>query len=105
MSAVDETFDAIVAAEEDKRVEVQVGGETFHLVPKPAAGALLIMMRRLDDKDTSKQMAAVVRLLEKWVVPDEHEALWEAIEGIETVAELNLVDLPKIIEAAAARPT
>lgn len=104
-SEVNEVFDAIVGADDKKVRTVMVGAQEFTLVDEPAAGALLIMMRRLDDNDGAKQMSAVVRLLEKWIVPEEHERLWEAIEAIKDASDLNAGDLPKIIEAASNRPT
>lgn len=105
MTNVDETFDAIVAEAEGKPVKVTVGGEEFTLVKTPAAGALLMMSRRMDDKDWTKQMAAAVRLLEQWIVPEEHERLWSVIENLESTDKFNNEDLPLVIQAASHRPT
>lgn len=104
-STADATFDQIIRAEEQTPLKVMIAGQEFTVVDEPKAGAMLILARRLDDKNPMVQMSAAVRLMEKWIIPADHDRLFSAIEDVENVARFLQTEFAKFIEDVSARPT
>ena len=104
---VDDTFqaEARTADPVDGPLVMQLAGVEVRVVDSPPAGALVMFARRVDDKNQPRKIAATVRLLEKWVVPEDHEKLWDAIEDVQDVEAFMEGDVARFIEAVAARPT
>lgn len=98
-------FDAVAAEATGGTRTITVAGATVRLVAQPPAGALLVFVRRLQSKDPMEQIAAIVRLFESWVEPDDHDQLYTAIERIVDIGEFMEIELPKLVETATARPT
>lgn len=93
------------AARAPEPFRVMLLGHAFLIVDKPRQGPLLMMARRLNDKNTLARVAAVVQMLEAWIVPEEHPQLHDAIETIEDVSVFMETDLARFIEAVVNRPT
>ena len=104
---VDDTFEAAArtADDTDGPLTMKVAGVTVRVVDTPAMGALVMFARRVDDKNPARKIAAAVRLLEKWVVPEDHDALWEAIEDLDDIEAFMEGDVARFVETVAARPT
>lgn len=84
---------------------VALGGDKFTVVDRPAQGALMVAMRRAQSKAIDVQAAAIVQLLERWIVPEEHERLLDVLERVEDLDGFMEDDLAKFIQAVTARPT
>jgi len=103
---VDTTFDLEAAAAAP--VKVDLAGAQCTLVDDPPVGALIVFTRRLQSKEPQLQMGAILELMERWIIPDDHDALFDAVGGLHLGGELESFmenDIAKLIEAVSARPT
>jgi hypothetical protein len=105
--AVDHAFDAEVRTADDAAapLTVPLAGVVVRVVDSPATGALVMFARRVDSKNPLEQISAVVRLLEQWIVPEDHGLLWDAIELVHDVPAFLEGDVARFIEQVSARPT
>lgn len=102
---VDPMFAAAVSEAEGTLNEVTFIGEKFTVVDNPPQGAFLMFCRRIDTKDMSLKASATVRLLEAWIIPDDHDRLFEAIEKVVDLEKFMEVDVAEFLQQVTNRPT
>lgn len=104
---VDDAFAAEVRTADPMEgpLVLELAGVQVRVVENPPAGALVMFARRVDDKSVPRKVSASVRLLEKWVEPEDHEKLWDAIENLQDVESFLEGDVARFVEAVSSRPT
>ena len=98
---VDTSFDT----ELEGPLVVTLAGAECTIVDDPPAGAIVVFSRRMQ-QDIQQQLGAVLELLDKWVVPDDLEKLYDAVGSLSSdgLASFMENDLAACIQAVAARP-
>ena len=104
---VDTSFDEEARQADGAPLVVKLAGTDFTVVDNPPVGAVVVFSRRLHSGDETQQMAAVLELLERWVEPDEHDALYDAVAVLDTEGLTRFfdTDLAHAVQAIAHRPT
>lgn len=104
--AVDTTFD--LEAKMGAPIKVKMAGAEVTLVDDPPVGALIVFTRRLQSKLPQEQIGSILELAERWIIPEDHDALFDAVGGLHAGAELEAfmeTDVAALIEAVSSRPT
>ena len=84
-------------------ITFKLGGTVFTCVDPPPVGGLVVMGKYLNE-DPLKQLAGVYKMLETWIVPEQHGDLESALMK---VSDPEFVDklIAYLVEAATGRPT
>lgn len=96
-------FDAEQAEVEGDPITFKLGGFMLTCVQPPPVGGLIVMGKYLD-KDPAAQMAGAYRMLESWIIPEQHEDLEKALMKVSDPDFMEKL-LEFLVEAATGRPT
>lgn len=96
-------FDAELAEREFVPVSFQLGGKTFRCLNPMPLGTILVVARHAGSDDLQAQVEQA-GMLWKFVVPEQHEDLDEAIASLPDLTIMQQI-LEHIITSATGRPT
>jgi len=99
------TFEGDVGLEAPGPLKVSLCGQQFTARTSRPIGAFTVFCARLKSGDGITIGAAPLRLLMSWIVPEEHDALMEAMESVDDMEEWTQGEFAAAVEVLVARPT